>query len=82
MTVSEDTFYRLEFKDETIAADQRPSDYEKLLKTYLDREFETDGFDHFEYSELAFHSYTWHGDELVKCSVIFKTQTIIIMVRS
>ena len=82
MTVSEDTFYRLEFKDETIAADERPSDYKKLLKTYLDREFETDDFTNFEYSESAFHTYTWHGDELVKCSVLFKTHEIIIMVRS
>lgn len=82
MSLAEETYFRLDFKDETIVADQRPSDYMKLLKTYLDREFETDDFAHFEYSEAAFHSYTWHNDELIKCSVIFKTKSIIIMVRS
>lgn len=73
-----ETISRLEYRDETITADQRPSDYMQLLKTYLDREFETNDFINFEYSETAFHTYTWNSHELVKCTVIFKTKYIII----
>lgn len=82
MSLEQESFYRLEFKDETIAADERPSDYLKLLKTYLDREIDTDDFVHFEYSDNVFKAHTWHGDELVNCYVVFETKTIIIMVRS